>query len=129
MELSYLVKTSNWILLIRPRLWKLFWSLDLNTKAITPWWRLLHDSIGIASKLHRWNSVSFSRNICPICQSEIERSASFYSWMLTEERFLVLCPRESQFGLSIFNGWRYMVWSHHVSWFGIIASLSLKITW
>jgi hypothetical protein len=28
--------------------------------------------MGIASKLHHWNSVSFSRNICPICQSEIE---------------------------------------------------------
>jgi hypothetical protein len=59
-------------LLLRPRLWKLFWSLNLNTKAITPWWRLLHDSIGITSKLPRWNSVFFPRNICPICQSEIE---------------------------------------------------------
>jgi hypothetical protein len=64
-------------LLLRPRLWKLFWSLDLNTKAITPWWRLLHDSIEIAAKLHLWNSVSFSRNMCPICQSEIEELLHF----------------------------------------------------
>jgi hypothetical protein len=105
---------------------KQFWSLDLNTKAIIPWWRLLHDSIGIASKLYRWNSVSFSRNHTSNLSIR-NRSASFYSWMLTEERFLVLCPWKNQFGLSFSNGWSYMVWSHHFSWSGIITSLSRSL--
>jgi hypothetical protein len=57
------------------------------------------------------------------------RSASFYSWKLAEERFLVLCPWESQFGLPISNGGSYMVWSHHLSWCRIITSLSRSLNY
>ncbi|KAG2201421.1 hypothetical protein INT47_001470 [Mucor saturninus] len=31
--------------LLRPSLWRLFWSLDMTSKAFTPWWRLLQDSM------------------------------------------------------------------------------------
>ncbi|KAI8970538.1 hypothetical protein BDB01DRAFT_815069 [Pilobolus umbonatus] len=31
----------------------------MSSKAFTPWWRLLHNSIGHRIKLHQWNSSHF----------------------------------------------------------------------
>ncbi|KAI8970782.1 hypothetical protein BDB01DRAFT_731390, partial [Pilobolus umbonatus] len=54
-------------LLLKPSLWKVFWSLKMSSKAFTPWWRLSHNSIGHRIKLHRWNSSHFDTPVCGIC--------------------------------------------------------------
>ncbi|KAG2191895.1 hypothetical protein INT47_005342, partial [Mucor saturninus] len=53
--------------LLRPSLWRLFWSLDMTSKAFTPWWRLLQDCIGYRAKLHRWSPTKYPCASCPIC--------------------------------------------------------------
>ncbi|KAI8326662.1 hypothetical protein EDC96DRAFT_581488 [Choanephora cucurbitarum] len=58
--------------------WKLFWSLPLPAKAFTPWWRLLHGTIGYASKLHGWNPHHFTLPLCPICGYASEALYHFF---------------------------------------------------
>ncbi|KAG2192840.1 hypothetical protein INT47_012369 [Mucor saturninus] len=53
--------------LLRPSLWRLFWSLDMTSKAFTPWWRLLQNCIGYRAKLHRWSPTKYPCASCPIC--------------------------------------------------------------
>ncbi|KAG1041686.1 hypothetical protein G6F43_012057 [Rhizopus delemar] len=50
--------------IILSSVWKTFWALPLPQAAITPWCRLLHNSIGVASKLFRWNPTSFPSPLC-----------------------------------------------------------------
>ncbi|KAG0764640.1 hypothetical protein G6F57_010404 [Rhizopus arrhizus] len=47
--------------------WKSFWALPLPQAVITPWWRLLHNSIGVASKIFRWNPISFPSPLYRFC--------------------------------------------------------------
>ena len=60
-----MIVSLSWYL--RPRQWRLFWSLPLVHQSVTPWWRLLHDSVGFKSKIHRWNPAFCNSPLCPIC--------------------------------------------------------------
>ncbi|KAG1049515.1 hypothetical protein G6F43_008160 [Rhizopus delemar] len=62
--------------IILPSVWKTFWALPLPQAAITPWWQLLHNPIGVASKLFRWNPISFSSPLCRFC-TEVEDTFHF----------------------------------------------------
>ncbi|EIE79496.1 hypothetical protein RO3G_04201 [Rhizopus delemar RA 99-880] len=62
--------------IILSSVWKTFWALPLPQAAITPWWRLLHNSIGVASKLFRWNPTSFPSPLCRFC-TEVEDTFHF----------------------------------------------------
>ncbi|KAG1634730.1 hypothetical protein G6F44_010014 [Rhizopus delemar] len=53
-----------------------FWALPLPQAAITPWWRLLHNPIGVAPKLFRWNPTSFPSPLCRFC-TEVEDTFHF----------------------------------------------------
>lgn len=52
--------------------WKRFWRSEIPHKAFTPWWRLLHDTIGTRQKLHRWNITEVDTPICQICKTHPE---------------------------------------------------------
>ncbi|KAI8968078.1 hypothetical protein BDB01DRAFT_706195, partial [Pilobolus umbonatus] len=80
-------------LLLKPSLWKVFWSLKMSAKAFTPWWRLLHNSIGHRTKLHRWSSTHFDTPVCGICSRENE---SLY-------HFSVGCIRKSNFWMDVYT--------------------------
>jgi len=67
--------------------WRRFWSLALPHKATTPWWRLLHDSVGFKAKLYRWNPSFCPSPLCPICGEVPEDSY----------HFVVGCPVKSRF--------------------------------
>ncbi|KAI8334890.1 hypothetical protein BD560DRAFT_302895, partial [Blakeslea trispora] len=67
--------------------WKLFWSLCLPPGVFTPWWRLLHDCIANASKLHQWKIPWISSPLCQICQLLPE----------TVFHFMVQCPSKWHF--------------------------------
>lgn len=54
-------------LLLHSKLWRTFWSLSMSPWAFTPWWILLHGSLSIKAKLHRWAPVSFPSPISNIC--------------------------------------------------------------
>ena len=67
--------------IILTSVWKPFWALPLPQAVITPWWRLLHNSIGVASKIFRWNPISFPS---PLCR--------FYTGVEDTFHFVVGCP-------------------------------------
>ncbi|KAI8364018.1 hypothetical protein EDC96DRAFT_482384 [Choanephora cucurbitarum] len=72
--------------------WKLFWSLPLPAKAFSPWWQLSYGTIGYASKLHSWNSTSFSTSLCRICGFEAETLYHFvvdcrFKWSFWQQYF------------------------------------------
>ncbi|KAI8359109.1 hypothetical protein EDC96DRAFT_596240 [Choanephora cucurbitarum] len=48
------------------------------TRAFTPWWRLLHGTIGYASKLHGWNPHHFTSPLCAICGYASETLYHFF---------------------------------------------------
>lgn len=45
---------------------------------ITPWWRLLHDTIATRQKLHRWNITEVDTPICQICKTHPEDLHHFF---------------------------------------------------
>ena len=55
-----------------PSFWLKFWRLPLPHKAVTPWWRLLHDSVSTRSKLHRLQPTQFPSPECTICKAGTE---------------------------------------------------------
>ncbi|KAG1248955.1 hypothetical protein G6F68_013581 [Rhizopus microsporus] len=57
--------------------WKEFWNFGISSSAFTPWWRLLHDSLSVASTLHRRNVTLCASPICRICHSDIEDTFHF----------------------------------------------------
>lgn len=61
-----------------PKIWKIFWSLPLHQKAITPWWRLLKDSIGAQEKLFHWNPQFWTSPLCTLCKSTAETAQHFF---------------------------------------------------
>ncbi|KAG1148943.1 hypothetical protein G6F37_004082 [Rhizopus arrhizus] len=72
--------------IILTSVWKPFWALPLPQAVITPWWRLLHNSIGVASKVFRWNLISFPSPLCRFC-TEVEDTFHFVvvyptNWLL-----------------------------------------------
>ncbi|KAG1051287.1 hypothetical protein G6F43_006496 [Rhizopus delemar] len=67
--------------------WKEFWTFDIPSSAFTPWWRLLHDSLLVASTLHRRNVTSCASPVCRICHSGAEDTF----------HFVVGCPLMWQF--------------------------------
>ncbi|KAI8974069.1 hypothetical protein BDB01DRAFT_881665, partial [Pilobolus umbonatus] len=79
-------------LLLKPSLWKVFWSLKMSSKAFTPWWRLLHNSLGHRIKLHRWNSSHFDTPVCGICGRANE---NLY-------HFSVGCIKKSNFWMDVY---------------------------
>lgn len=62
-------------------------------KAFTPWWRLLHDTIGTRQKLHGWNIPEVESPICQICKAAPE---DLY-------HFVVGCPSKRQFWIDALN--------------------------
>ena len=60
-----------------PWQWRLFWALPLVHNSVTPWWRLLHNSVGFKAKLHRWNSTFCSSPLCPMCLEDPEDAYHF----------------------------------------------------
>ncbi|KAG2194762.1 hypothetical protein INT47_012064 [Mucor saturninus] len=54
-------------LLLRPALWRRFWSLNMSSKAFTPWWRLIQDCIGYRARLNRWCPSKYPCASCLIC--------------------------------------------------------------
>ncbi|KAG2201433.1 hypothetical protein INT47_001482 [Mucor saturninus] len=83
--------------LLRPSLWRLFWSLDRTSKSFTPWWRLLQDCIGYRAELHRWSPTKYPCASCPICL--VSSSVDLF-------HFVVGC----------FGKWQY--WCNVISLFG-----------
>ncbi|KAI8969595.1 hypothetical protein BDB01DRAFT_816934 [Pilobolus umbonatus] len=65
----------------------------MSAKAFTPWWRLLYNSIGHRTKLHRWSSTHFDTPVCGICSRENE---SLY-------HFSVGCIRKSNFWMDVYT--------------------------
>ena len=80
-------------LLLRPFYWRLFWSLGLPAKAFTPWWRLLQNSIGYRSRLHRWNPERYDTPFCAFCSVQVE--SLFH--------FVVGCPVKFAFWTSVLD--------------------------
>jgi len=72
---------------LQPRYWRLLWSLPLTHKSLTPWWRLLHDSIGFKSKLHRWNPSFCASPLCPICLQVPEDAYHFVVGCWVKSRY------------------------------------------
>ncbi|KAJ8656675.1 hypothetical protein O0I10_007521 [Lichtheimia ornata] len=73
--------------------WKRFWRSMIPHKAFTPWWRLLHDTIGTRQKLHGWNIPEVESPICQICKAAPE---DLY-------HFVVGCPSKRQFWIDALN--------------------------
>ncbi|KAJ8656561.1 hypothetical protein O0I10_007638 [Lichtheimia ornata] len=73
--------------------WKRFWRSEIPHKAFTPWWRLLHDSIGTRQKLHSWKIAEVDTPICRICKTEPEDLHHLF----------VDCPRKHQFWIDALN--------------------------
>lgn len=59
-------------LIFPPSLWRRFWKLPLPHKAVTPWWRLLHECIGTRQKLHKWGIHDIESPECCICKAGTE---------------------------------------------------------
>ncbi|KAI8969594.1 hypothetical protein BDB01DRAFT_704789, partial [Pilobolus umbonatus] len=76
---------SSW--LISSGSWSVFWKLPLTHKAVTPWWRLLHDRIRVKARLHRWSPSFCSSPLCPICLQALEDGY----------HFVVGCPVKSKY--------------------------------
>jgi hypothetical protein len=57
--------------------WKSFWTLPIEHKAFTPWWRLLQDCIGTRRKLANWNTEKFGNATCMICHQQDEDTLHF----------------------------------------------------
>ncbi|KAG1029818.1 hypothetical protein G6F43_013994 [Rhizopus delemar] len=76
--------------------WKEFWAFDIPSSAFTPWWRLLHDSLPVASTLHRRNVTSCASPVCRICHSAVEDTF----------HFVVGCPLKWQFWSSVLSLFR-----------------------
>lgn len=72
---------------LKPCYWRLLWSLPLSHKALTPWWRLLNDSIGFKSKLHRWNPSFCPSPLCPICLEVPEDAYHFVVGCWVKSRY------------------------------------------
>ncbi|KAI8970692.1 hypothetical protein BDB01DRAFT_814459, partial [Pilobolus umbonatus] len=64
----------------------------MSSKAFTPWWRLLHNSIGHRIKLHRWNSSHFDTPVCGIC---CRANENLY-------HFSVGCIKKSNFWMDVY---------------------------
>ena len=71
--------------------WKEFWNFGISSSAFTPWWRLLHDSLSVASTLHRRNVIPCASPVCRICHSDVEDTF----------HFVVKCPLRWQFRLAV----------------------------
>ncbi|KAG2192923.1 hypothetical protein INT47_002762 [Mucor saturninus] len=85
-------------LLLRPALWRRFWSLNMSSKAFTPWWRLVQDCIGYRARLNRWSPSKYPCASCLICL--VSSSEDLF-------HFVVGC----------FDKWRY--WCNLISLLGI----------
>ncbi|KAG2191394.1 hypothetical protein INT47_004328 [Mucor saturninus] len=72
-------------------------SLDMTSKAFTPWWRLLQDCIGYRAKLHQWSPTKYPCASCPMCL------------VSSEELF--------HFVVGCFDKWQY--WCNVISLLGI----------
>lgn len=55
-----------------PSFWTRFWKISLPHKAVTPWWRLLLNSVSTRSKLHRLIPDQYPSPACPICRTGCE---------------------------------------------------------
>ncbi|KAG1135820.1 hypothetical protein G6F37_012461 [Rhizopus arrhizus] len=73
-----------------------YMAFDIPSSAFTPWWRLLHDSLPVASTLHRRNLTSCASPICRICHSDIEDTF----------HFVVGCSLKCQFLSSVLSLFR-----------------------
>ncbi|KAG1053234.1 hypothetical protein G6F43_004676 [Rhizopus delemar] len=72
--------------IILSSVWKNFWSLPLPQATTTPWWRLLHNSIVLTSKLFRWNPTSFPSPLCRFC-TEVKDTFHFVAGCPTKWLF------------------------------------------
>lgn len=64
--------------------WKYFWKQKLDHKVLTPWWRLIQDSIGTRAKLWKWQSGQVDSEICKFCNMSEENIV----------HFAVQCPKK-----------------------------------
>ncbi|KAG2192905.1 hypothetical protein INT47_011147 [Mucor saturninus] len=69
-------------LLLRPALWRRFWSLNMSSKAFTPWQRLIQECVGYRAKLHRWSPAKYPCASCPICDM-FEHELDVWSGLVT----------------------------------------------
>ncbi|KAG2193800.1 hypothetical protein INT47_009942 [Mucor saturninus] len=100
--------------LLRPSLWRLFWSLDMTSKGFTPWWRLLQDCIGYRAKLHRWSPTKYPCASCPICL--VSSSEDLFHFVVgCFDRWQYWCNMISLLGIGDIFETEFDVWSGLVS--------------
>ena len=85
-----MVIAPNWRL--RPRYWRVFWSLQMPPQAFTPWWRLLHDRIGHSAFFNRIMPDTVLSPACRFCGAATEDLF----------HFVVGCPLKLSFWHGVF---------------------------
>lgn len=70
-----------------PPFWRRFWRISLPHKALTPWWRLLHNCIATEQKRYRFQLTNVEDAMCTMCKIDEEDTKHMFVSCSTKRPF------------------------------------------